>query len=49
MPGFNLEAYPNRDSLVYRQLYGIENVHTMIRGTLRYKVHVETSALVINY
>lgn len=37
MPGFNLEAYPNRDSLVYRQLYGIENVHTMIRGTLRYK------------
>jgi len=39
MPGFSLEGYPNRDSLVYRQLYGIETVHTMLRGTLRYKVH----------
>jgi len=39
MPGFSLEGYPNRDSLLYRQLYGVETVHTMIRGTLRYKVH----------
>jgi len=38
MPGFSLEGYPNRDSLVYRQLYGIETVHTMLRGTIRYKV-----------
>jgi len=37
MPGFSLEGYPNRDSLLYRQLYGIETVHTMLRGTLRYK------------
>jgi len=45
MPGFNLEGYPNRDSLVYRQLYGIETVHTMLRGTIRYKVelHAVTS------
>jgi len=38
MPGFSLEGYPNRDSLLYRQLYGIETVHTMLRGTIRYKV-----------
>lgn len=37
LPGFNLEGYPNRDSLVYQQLYGIESVHTMLRGTIRYK------------
>lgn len=40
LPGFNLEGYPNRDSLVYQQLYGIESVHTMLRGTIRYKVRV---------
>ncbi|GJM29364.1 MAG: saccharopine dehydrogenase [Cyclobacteriaceae bacterium] len=31
----NFEGYPNRDSLKYRELYGLENVETMIRGTLR--------------
>ena len=40
MPGFNVEGYPNRDSLIYRQLYGIDSVHTMLRGTIRYKVLV---------
>jgi len=39
MPGFSLEGYPNRDSLLYRQLYGVETVHTMLRGTIRYKVN----------
>jgi saccharopine dehydrogenase-like NADP-dependent oxidoreductase len=29
------EAYPNRDSVPYRQLYGIEDAGTMYRGTLR--------------
>lgn len=37
LPGFNIEGFPNRDSLVYRELYGIESVRTMIRGTIRYK------------
>ncbi|ESO06790.1 hypothetical protein HELRODRAFT_110863 [Helobdella robusta] len=37
LPGFNLEGFPNRDSLLYRELYNIENVHTMLRGTIRYK------------
>jgi saccharopine dehydrogenase-like NADP-dependent oxidoreductase len=31
-----LEAYPNRDSLRYIDLYGIQGVKDMLRGTLRY-------------
>lgn len=31
-----LAWYPNRDSLSYAPLYGLENVHTFIRATLRY-------------
>lgn len=29
------EVYPNRDSLKYRSIYGLENVPTMFRGTIR--------------
>lgn len=29
------DAYANRDSLSYRKSYGIENIPTMLRGTLR--------------
>jgi saccharopine dehydrogenase (NADP+, L-glutamate forming) len=29
------EGYPNRDSLGYRKTYGLENIPTMLRGTLR--------------
>lgn len=32
-----LEWYPNRDSLVYKELYGIEEASTVIRGTYRYE------------
>ena len=31
------EGYANRDSLSYRKLYGIDNISTLIRGTLRKK------------
>jgi saccharopine dehydrogenase-like NADP-dependent oxidoreductase len=31
------EGYPNRDSLSYRKVYGLEEVPTLIRGTLRKK------------
>jgi saccharopine dehydrogenase (NADP+, L-glutamate forming) len=31
------EAYPNRDSLPYREVYGIADAATMYRGTLRNK------------
>ncbi|XP_077536251.1 alpha-aminoadipic semialdehyde synthase, mitochondrial-like [Haemaphysalis longicornis] len=37
LPGFNLEGYPNQDSLTYKTTYGISNAHTVFRGTLRYK------------
>lgn len=31
------DGYANRDSLVYRKHYGIENIPTLLRGTLRYR------------
>ena len=31
-----LEAYPNRDSLGYIDIYGLKDIETMFRGTLRY-------------
>ncbi|MFH1748424.1 MAG: saccharopine dehydrogenase C-terminal domain-containing protein [Planctomycetota bacterium] len=31
-----LEAYPNRDSLGYISVYGLEGIETMFRGTFRY-------------
>lgn len=37
LPGFSLEGYPNRDSTIYGDLYGIREAHTLLRGTLRYK------------
>nr|NIT60654.1 saccharopine dehydrogenase [Fodinibius sp.]NIV15376.1 saccharopine dehydrogenase [Fodinibius sp.]NIY29236.1 saccharopine dehydrogenase [Fodinibius sp.] len=37
-----LEAYPNRDSLIYREIFGLDDVSTMIRGTLRYPGWSET-------
>jgi len=37
IPGFaKLEAYPNRNSLPYKELYNIPDTETMFRGTLRY-------------
>ena len=36
VPGFGqFEGYPNRDSLKYREAYGLEDVETIYRGTLR--------------
>ncbi len=37
-----LEAYANRDSLPYIDLYGLDNIQTMYRGTLRYPGWCET-------
>jgi len=36
-----LEAYPNRDSVIYKDIFGLKNVKTMIRGTLRYPGYSE--------
>jgi saccharopine dehydrogenase-like NADP-dependent oxidoreductase len=37
-----LEIYPNRDSLGYRERYGLEDVQTIFRGTFRYPGHCRT-------
>ncbi|CAF1178513.1 unnamed protein product [Adineta steineri] len=37
LPGFNLECYPNRDSTTYIDSLQLDTVHTILRGTLRYK------------
>lgn len=36
-PTLKLEVLPNRDSLKYAQLYGVPDVKTIFRGTLRYQ------------
>ncbi|HTX87566.1 MAG TPA: saccharopine dehydrogenase C-terminal domain-containing protein [Bacteroidales bacterium] len=36
------EVYPNRDSLAYKEIYGIPEAQTMYRGTFRYKGWCET-------
>lgn len=40
-PTMRLEAYPNRDSLEYREFYNIPQVKTLCRGTLRYEGNVK--------
>ncbi len=43
IPGVGeLEAYPNRNSLPYIELYRLEGIRTMIRATLRYPGWCET-------
>jgi saccharopine dehydrogenase-like NADP-dependent oxidoreductase len=37
-----LEYYPNRDSLGYRELYGLRDARTIFRGTFRYPGHCRT-------
>lgn len=36
LPGFALEGFPNRDSTIYKDVYGI-TANTILRGTLRFK------------
>ena len=38
MPGFNIEGFPNRNSEMYRDIYGIKDAHSVLRGTIRYQV-----------
>jgi len=46
-PGLNLEGFPNRDSSKYAEPYGIQTAHTLLRGTLRYKVSFDRFIVVI--
>jgi len=37
VPGMgNFEVYANRDSLLYREQYGLKDIPTILRGTIRY-------------
>jgi len=36
-PAVTLEVYPNRDSLVYKDLYKLADAQTVIRGTFRFQ------------
>lgn len=37
VPGLGpMDAVSNRDAIAYREIHGIEHVHTLVRGTLRY-------------
>ena len=40
-PGYAFVTYPNRDSTVYRDHYGIPEAETLFRGTLRYQGYPE--------
>jgi saccharopine dehydrogenase (NADP+, L-glutamate forming) len=42
-----MEAYPNRDSMVYQDLFKLEKVKTMVRGTLRYPGWGETWSQIV--
>jgi len=35
--GMAFEAYPNRDSVPYRERYGLQGIRNLFRGTLRYR------------
>lgn len=41
------EAYPNRDSMVYQDVFKLAQVKTMVRGTLRYPGWSETWAQIV--
>jgi saccharopine dehydrogenase (NADP+, L-glutamate forming) len=37
MDGYDFVAYPNRNSVPFREFYKIPEAHTVIRGSLRYE------------
>ena len=41
-----LEVYPNRDSLTYRDIYGIPEAQTVFRGTFRFRGWCETMNII---
>jgi spermidine synthase / saccharopine dehydrogenase (NADP+, L-glutamate-forming) len=36
-PAYSFVAYPNRDSLPFKEFYNIPEAETVVRGTLRYQ------------
>lgn len=49
-PAMIFEGIPNRDSMKYIELYGLDRDHlkTMFRGTLRYKVNIVSDLIMCN-
>jgi saccharopine dehydrogenase (NADP+, L-glutamate forming) len=43
----HFDGYPNRDSIGYREVYGLKDLKTMIRGTLRYAGFTEAWNLLV--
>ena len=41
MDGYDFVAYPNRNSVSFREFYNIPEAHTVIRGSLRYEGNPE--------
>ena len=37
MDGYDFVAYPNRDSVPFREFYNIPEARTVVRGSLRYR------------
>lgn len=37
LDGYDFVAYPNRNSLPFREFYNIPEAHTVVRGSLRYE------------
>eukprot|EP00002_Diphylleia_rotans_P003769 TRINITY_DN1265_c0_g1_i2.p1 TRINITY_DN1265_c0_g1~~TRINITY_DN1265_c0_g1_i2.p1 ORF type:complete len:774 (-),score=163.53 TRINITY_DN1265_c0_g1_i2:285-2606(-) len=48
-PAFALEVLPNRNSLAYGELYGLPDLETMFRGTLRFKGYSSLMAACRNF
>jgi len=49
VPGLgDFEAYPNRDSLSYVEIYGLQDAATLVRGTLRYPGWCDTLNACVN-
>lgn len=42
LKGFALEAFPNRDSTLYQELYNLPDAKTILRGSMRYKGFSDT-------
>lgn len=48
MDGYSFLAYPNRNSVPFREYYNIPEAHTVIRGSLRYKGNPELVNALVN-
>lgn len=47
-PTLRLEVIPNRNSISYKDLYGVPRVHTICRGTLRYEGNKSATCILCN-